>query len=75
MKICECGGRMEESSWFRAFVCYDCGKKVVDKNENWIEEVSFDPYYDEKHWIWELENKVNEIIRVLNKITNPEVKE
>lgn len=69
-KICpKCGSVVYKNLYFSRFLCMnpDCGYVEVIKNEQWIEPLEKSATSDE------IISRLNEIINVLNKITNPRV--
>lgn len=82
MKLCpKCQGIMDEDLYFGKWICIKCDYREPIKNNQWIEELTDKPWIingDEiiairKPELSEVVDKINEIIKVINKITNPRV--
>lgn len=65
----KCNGLLSLNKYFNRYECNKCGYTEEYKNEDWIDYIGkFSLLSD-----LVLMDKINEIIRVLNKITNPRV--
>jgi ribosomal protein L37E len=71
VELCpQCGHLAEYDSYFNKHFCNECGfnQLIVRKNEHWINELPLNCFN-----VHTVKTKVNEIIKVINKITNPDV--
>lgn len=82
MKLCpKCNSLMTENSHFGKLICNSCNYREPIHNNLWVEELTNKPCIMEGNEIiatrkpedTEIVDKINEIIKVINRITNPRV--